>query len=158
MKLKSKQRGSVTIEGFFFIPVVLVLIFALADIAWILRADNRLQDVTNILTRAISQQGIPEDSNLQDQVRAYEPVFQRMFADEYPGQFGVTVTVEADGKLERASFGDCIPPVNEAQLPTGNYWRVSSCFVPTEKVIAVLAVPLITSDRMLYNHVVYKRR
>ncbi len=153
-----RQVGSVSVEALVFIPVLLVLIFAVADIGRLLRANDKLHEIAHSFARAVQFQVIDTSLPLRSQLEGYQQKLELLFNSDIEGKVGVSFQFISETNNEKISFGDCQPPENTRSLPQGEWWVVSLCFAPKPDTSAKWLATLIHSEQVLYSHAVFQRR
>lgn len=144
-------------EALIFIPLLLTLIFALADISRMIRLNDRLHDVNNTLIRAVSMQGMTQPEQLHEAGPAYLSMTRELLGAER-GMLGIRMVFTQEQMPLQFEAGDCLSPPDDVSLSGHGFWMVSVCYQPDKSRVISGIWSLFAKEHTFYSHAVYKRR
>ncbi|AUJ35467.1 TadE/TadG family type IV pilus assembly protein [Vibrio vulnificus] len=151
------QTGSVAVEALMFIPLLLVMALAFVDLTSLIRSNDKVQDISHTLVRAISMQDIQDGNELRGWMPAYLQQAEQLMAK--PGSvLGVRVQFFSEQNSFVLAEGACQPPELQAELTEVDLWMVSVCYQPAPKDLLSRALVLLSEQQSLVSHAIYKRR
>ncbi|HFQ5382984.1 TPA: TadE/TadG family type IV pilus assembly protein [Vibrio vulnificus] len=151
------QTGSVAVEALMFIPLLLVMALAFVDLTSLIRSNDKVQDISHTLVRAISMQDIQDGNELRGWMPAYLQQAEQLMAK--PGSvLGVKVQFLSEQNSFVLAEGACQPPELQAELTEVDLWMVSVCYQPAPKYLLSRVLVLLSEQQSLVSHAIYKRR
>ncbi|HDY7999101.1 TPA: hypothetical protein RQK74_000945 [Vibrio vulnificus] len=151
------QTGSVAVEALMFIPLLLVMALAFVDLTSLIRSNDKVQDISHTLVRAISMQDIQDGNELRGWMPAYLQQAEQLMAK--PGSvLGVKVQFLSEQNSFVLAEGACQPPELQAELTEVELWMVSVCYQPAPKDLLSCVLVLLSEQQSLVSHAIYKRR
>ncbi|MGR2944963.1 hypothetical protein ABMX85_06580 [Vibrio vulnificus] len=151
------QTGSVAVEALMFIPLLLVMALAFVDLTSLIRSNDKVQDISHTLVRAISMQDIQDGNELRRWMPAYLQQAEQLMAK--PGSvLGVKVQFFSEQNSFVLAEGACQPPELQAELTEVDLWMVSVCYQPAPKDLLSSVLVLLSEQQSLVSHAIYKRR
>ncbi|EOA3784880.1 hypothetical protein QX213_12350 [Vibrio vulnificus] len=151
------QTGSVAVEALMFIPLLLVMALAFVDLTSLIRSNDKVQDISHTLVRAISMQDIQDGNELRGWIPAYLQQAEQLMAK--PGSvLGVKVQFFSEQNSFVLAEGACQPPELQAELTEVDLWMVSVCYQPASKGFLSRVLVLLSEQQSLVSHAIYKRR
>ncbi|HFQ5199716.1 TPA: TadE/TadG family type IV pilus assembly protein [Vibrio vulnificus] len=151
------QTGSVAVEALMFIPLLLVMSLAFVDLTSLIRSNDKVQDISHTLVRAISMQDIQDGNELRGWMPAYLQQAEQLMAK--PGSvLGVKVQFLSEQNSFVLAEGACQPPELQAELTEVDLWMVSVCYQPAPKDLLSRVLVLLSEQQSLVSHAIYKRR
>lgn len=151
------QSGSISIEALMFIPLLLLMALAFMDLTTLIRSNDKVQELSHTLVRAVSMQDIQDGNQLREWIPAYLQQAEQLMAK--PGSvLGVNVQFLSEQKPFAVAEGACQPPQVEFKLSEVDLWVVSVCYQPAPKQLLSHWWVLFSEQQALVSHAIYKRR